>query len=320
MDTSFLLCEEDHTFLLMHNNDHNENINNSKYEEKEHIEYLFQLEKTESMSFNYCSNSTIGLVHFNNIRVNAIDHIFNTREKLGFKLCTAYLSVTYFDQFLLKQHIHIHEDRPIQLLYAACLSLAAKMTEERDLSLLLKCITEIDQEGGFIVKQCIRQMEVEVFSTLEWELTTVTPFDFLHYFVYLFCPESSSEPLISQAVEHVLDILKDVNLMDLRPSVIALAATLMVTFDATLTREIMDLHIGDILLQLNLDTEGVFYCYHLMKEKSKEKGKLNTSVSTLTSQWSYTSVLDHSVSSSIARRKFGFDNKENCPRQRSHWS
>lgn len=136
----------------------------------------------------------------------------------------------------------------------------------------------------------------------------------------MFCPESSSEPLILQAVEHVLDILKDVNLMDLRPSVIALTATLMVTFDATLTREIMDLHIGDILLQLNFDTEGVFYCYHLMKEKSKEKGKLNTPVSTLTSQWSYTPVLDHSVSSSIARRKFGIDNNENCPRQRSHWS
>lgn len=136
----------------------------------------------------------------------------------------------------------------------------------------------------------------------------------------MFCPESSSEPLILQAVEHVLDILKDVNLMDLRPSVIALTATLMVTFDATLTREIMDLHIGDILLQLNFDTEGVFYCYHLMKEKSKEKGKLNTPVSTLTSQWSYTPVLDHFVSSSIARRKFGIDNNENCPRQRSHWS
>jgi len=101
---------------------------------------------------------------------------------------------------------------PIQLLYAACLSLAAKMTEECDLSLLLKYITEIDQEGGFIAKQCIWEMEIEVFSTLEWELTTVTPFDFLHYFVYLFCLESSSEPLkthkLSQAVEHVLDILK----------------------------------------------------------------------------------------------------------------
>lgn len=46
------------------------------------------------------------------------------------------------------------------------------MTEERDLSLLLKCITEIDQEGDFIVKQCTSEMEIEVFSTLEWELTT----------------------------------------------------------------------------------------------------------------------------------------------------
>lgn len=38
-----------------------------------------------------------------------------TREKLGFKLCTAYLSVTYFDQFLLKQHIHIHVTMSLQL-------------------------------------------------------------------------------------------------------------------------------------------------------------------------------------------------------------
>jgi hypothetical protein len=45
----------------------------------------------------------------------------------------------------------------------------------------------------------------------------------------------------------------DVNLMDHRPSTIALAATLMVSYDAALTREIMDLQIGEILLQLNLD-------------------------------------------------------------------
>ena len=38
-----------------------------------------------------------------------------TREKLGFKLCTAYLSVTYFDQFLFKQHKHIHVTMSLQL-------------------------------------------------------------------------------------------------------------------------------------------------------------------------------------------------------------
>jgi hypothetical protein len=43
--------------------------------------------------------------------------------------------------------------------------------------------------------------------------------------------------------------------MDHRPSTIALAATLMVAFDAALTREIMDLQIGEIILQLNLDSE-----------------------------------------------------------------
>lgn len=82
------------------------------------------------------------------------------------------------------------------------------MREEHDLPLLFENMTEKVQEHGFVDKQCIWEMEVEVFSTLEWELTTVTPFDFLHYFVYLFCPESPSEPLISQAVEHVVAILK----------------------------------------------------------------------------------------------------------------
>ncbi|CAJ2635277.1 unnamed protein product [Trifolium pratense] len=131
--------------------------------------------------------------------------------------------------------------------------------EERDLPLLLKYITETYEEQGFVDMRRIVEMEVEVFSTLEWELPTVTPFDFLRYFVYLFYTESPQEP---QAVEHVLAILKDVNLMDHRPSTITLAATLMVAFDAALTREIMDLH--------------------------------------------------------IVRRKLGFDNKENCPRKRSH--
>ncbi|XP_045831407.1 cyclin-D5-3-like [Trifolium pratense] len=263
MDTSFLLCDdEDHAFLFMQNNDYNENITinslnqnlNSKYE-KEYIEYLFTLENRKFPSFSYCFKSTIGHVDFNNIlRINALDHIFKIQEKLGFKLCTAYLSVTYFDQFLLKQHKHIHEERYVQLLSVACSSLAAKMMEERDLPLLFKYITETYEEQGFVDMPCIVEMEVEVFSTLEWELPTVTPFDFLRYFVYLFCTEYPQEPLISQAVEHVLAILKDVNLMDHRPSTIALAATLMVAFDAALTREIMDLHIGEILLQLNLDS------------------------------------------------------------------
>ncbi|PNX62448.1 cyclin-d5-1-like protein [Trifolium pratense] len=121
--------------------------------------------------------------------------------------------------------------------------------EERDLPLLLKYITETYEEQGFVDMRRIVEMEVEVFSTLEWELPTVTPFDFLRYFVYLFCTESPQEPLISQAVEHVLAILKDVNLMDHRPSTITLAATLMVAFDAALTREIMDLHIGKKYLE-----------------------------------------------------------------------
>ncbi|WJX89494.1 hypothetical protein P8452_71489 [Trifolium repens] len=253
------------------------------------------------------------------IRINAIDHIFKIQEKLGFKICTAYLSVTYFDQFLLKQQKQIYEERYVQILSVACLSLAAKMMEERDLPLLFKYITEIYEEQNFVDKQCIGEMEADVFSTMEWELTTVTPFDFLHYFVYLFCPESPPEPLISQAVEHVLTILKDVNLMDHRPSTIALAATLMVSYDAALTREIMDLQIGEILLQLNLDREGVFFCYHLMQEKCTGRVKLNNPASTLTAQWSYTYVLDHSsVTSSTVMRKLGFDNKENFHSQRSN--
>lgn len=88
------------------------------------------------------------------------------------------------------------------------MSLAAKMMEERDLQLLFKYTTETDEEQGFADKKSIWEMEVEVLSSLEWELTTVTPFDFLHYFVYLFCPESLPDPLISQAVQHIVDILK----------------------------------------------------------------------------------------------------------------
>jgi hypothetical protein len=50
--------------------------------------------------------------------------------------------------------------------------------------------------------------------------------------------------------------------MDHRPSTIALAATLMVASDAALTREIMDLQIGEILLQLTLDRVS-FLCRSL---------------------------------------------------------
>ncbi|KAJ1377303.1 Cyclin-like [Sesbania bispinosa] len=316
--TSLLFCDEDPTLLLHSDEDENINItihslNNpcpiSEQDEKEQIGNLFRLE-VELASSNGC------FVHVKNTRLIGIDHILKIRERLALKLHTAYLSITYLDRYLSKRGVHEHKSFPIHLLSVACLSLAAKM-EECEPPLLSQYVTE---EGlGFVNKQSIEKMELDVFCTLEWKLRVITPFDYLHYLVGLFCPESRPEPLVSKAKEHVMAIVKDVNLMGTRPSIVALAATLMTTFDSALTRETMDHQIGEISSWGNLHNGHVFSCYHLMQEKNKEREKLNTPASTLTAEWSYTSALDiSSITSSTTMRRLTFDNKENGQRKMPH--
>lgn len=60
----------------------------------------------------------------------------------------------------------------------ACLSLAAKMEEQRN-----PLLSEYKVEDCIIERRWISQMELAVLSTLEWRMDPITPFAFIDYFI-----------------------------------------------------------------------------------------------------------------------------------------
>lgn len=85
----------------------------------------------------------------------------------------------------------------------ACLSLAAKMEEQR-----VPLLSEYPIEEYRFENKVIKNMELLILSTLEWKMGSPTPFAYLHYFFTKFCTDSRSEKIITQATEHIIAILK----------------------------------------------------------------------------------------------------------------
>lgn len=86
----------------------------------------------------------------------------------------------------------------------ACLSLAAKMEERKVPALSEYYVNEYNFEGNVI-----KRMELLVLNTLEWEMGSITPFEFLHYFITKFFGDSRPPTdLFSRAIELISTILK----------------------------------------------------------------------------------------------------------------
>ncbi|XP_039069839.1 cyclin-D5-1-like [Hibiscus syriacus] len=165
-----------------------------------------------------------------------------TIETFGFQLHTAYLSVAYFDRFISIRSIDEEQMWAVRLLSIACLSLAAKM-EECEVPIL----SEFDTKDYQFQSKVIQRMELLVLSSLEWKMNPITPFSYLHYFVRKFHAESNPKGLISKALELIISITKEINLVDYRPSIVAAAAVLAAS-NSELTRKALEVKIDFISL------------------------------------------------------------------------
>ncbi|RDX69674.1 Cyclin-D5-1, partial [Mucuna pruriens] len=200
-------------------------------------------------------------------RMEAINWILKTRATLGFRFETAYLSVTYLDRFLSRRSIDSEKCWAIRLLSIACLSLAAKMEECNVPGLSEFKLDDYSFEGKMIQK-----MELLVLTTLEWRMGILTPFDFLSYFITKFCKQSPPSPIFSKTMQLIFTTMKEVNLMDHKPSVIAAAATL-VAMDQQLTIEEVGLKMSSIPQHRLLEPKDVFEYYNLIQRLYEENTK-----------------------------------------------
>ncbi|CAA7409726.1 unnamed protein product [Spirodela intermedia] len=153
--------------------------------------------------------------------------ILKVAELHRFRPLTAYLAVNYMDRFL-SRHVlpkvgSASGGWQLQLLAAACLSLAAKM-EERLVPTLLDLQAA---EASFVFEpRTVQRMEFLVLDVLDWRLRSVTPFAFLGAFAALADPEQSFGSLIRRATQIILATLEDIDFLDYTPSTIAAAAVI----------------------------------------------------------------------------------------------
>ncbi|KAL7613266.1 hypothetical protein Lser_V15G07425 [Lactuca serriola] len=303
-DTTFslpsLLCEEDESSL-------NEIKLDASLPKSEDDRYILSLIETESKSNDYgcvcVSDDDNSRNWFKCARLDAINWIFSTREILGFQFRTAYLSLTYFDRFISRRFIDIGKEWAIQLLCIACLSLAAKMEEQ-----VAPSLSHYKAQGYNFESSVIQRMELMVLTTLEWKMSCITPFAYLHHFFSKVQDECEcDEFLVSKSIELILDFSKEINSMDYRPSVVAIASVLLAC-DDQLTRNTMELKIGVVSSLYSLEKEHIYLCYNLLKDIKTKKNNtpcLMNSFSSLRTHWSPSSTI---------KRKLRFE--QNCPLQK----
>ncbi|KAG5040439.1 hypothetical protein JHK85_012915 [Glycine max] len=200
-----------------------------------------------------------------NAREEAINWILKVHAYYSFKPETAYLSVDYFNRFLLSHTFTQDKAWPLQLLSVTCLSLAAKMEESKvPLLLDLQVI-----ESRFLFKpKTVQRMELLVMASLKWRLRTITPFDFVHLFISKLLCSASTWGDLSYIVSLVSDVIirtclginTVMDFLEFSPSTIAAAALLWVTNQCVDDKKSYCLH-------KNISIEMVKKCYKLMKQK-----------------------------------------------------
>ncbi|GMN34934.1 hypothetical protein TIFTF001_004997 [Ficus carica] len=227
-------------------------------EEEEYVEILMERE-TE---FGFKKGQSFAFGNFLKCaRLDAIAWILKARAVFGFRFQTAYLSLTYFDRFLLRRPVNDEEMWLIRLLPVVCLALAAKMEEPE-----IPSLSEFRFEDDDFGINLIRKMELFVLSTLEWKMSSVTPFSFLHYFITRLCQlESRPTNIQSRTTALIMATIRETNLMEHRPSAIAAAATL-VALEQKLTRTSLETKMNSISHCKSLQVEDVFSCYKIMRE------------------------------------------------------
>ncbi|XP_017630004.2 cyclin-D5-1-like [Gossypium arboreum] len=161
----------------------------------------------------------------------------------------------------------------------------------------------------------IQKMELLVLTTLEWKMSSITPFAYLDYFIHKFYGEYRPKGLVSKIMQLIMSMIKEISLVDHRPSIIA-AAAVLAAYDSRLTRKSIDLNVDFISFWGTLENEHIFWSYNMMQEIEMRKSKTPTSViSSNYSSVTYSSLDAIETSSAVSngagtKRKLTFNESD----------
>lgn len=322
---SSLLCQEDASFLT--DDEYSEQPTSPSDplpffladDDDEYFEILVAREiETESRTPLPANDSPAAIQSWlRSVRLDAVEWILKSRVLFGFQFHTAYLSISYFDRVLSIRNLQ-KRSWIFRLLAVGCLSLAAKMEESKTPKL-----SSLQVEGFDMESKAIQRMELYILNTLGWRMSSVTPFSYLQYLIRTIFVDSNSQELLSKAAKFVMVTVKEINLVDHRPSVIA-AASLLASSDAQMSREQVELKLKAITSFGSFEYEDVFFCYNLMlkteKENVKEEltGTPSSSICTTTPN-----IVDNrsatSASGTKSKRRLTFEDSDpDCPEKKIH--
>ncbi|KAL6530050.1 hypothetical protein OROMI_028695 [Orobanche minor] len=259
-ENSCLLCIEDESSLNEQYHYKDENLGFCSVSDCDSV-YIEMLIKKETIFRSNTSNLPVES-ELQCARVAAVKWILDQKRVLfGFHFRTAYLSVIYFDLFLSTRSIDNGKLWAVRLLSVACLSLAAKMEECEAPALSSYRIDEYDFEGNMI-----QRMELLVLNTLEWKMSFATPFAYLNFFIIKFGQKFRRKDVIDQAVGLILAVMGEINVVELRPAIVA-AAAVLAACDHHLTGKLVEIKMNKAVPSWgSLEREHVYSCYNLLRE------------------------------------------------------
>ncbi|XP_047311490.1 cyclin-D5-1-like [Impatiens glandulifera] len=224
---------------------------------------------------HFVSRDTVTSNWAKSARLGVIKWILSTRSFFGFHFGTAYLSLIYFDHFLSTRSIEEGKTWAVELLSVACLSLAAKMEEMKTPGL-----SQFQMNNCKFEWTAIQRMELLVLTTLQWKMHRITPFSYLQYFItmlYVGSRDSRLKELVSVATELILAFTREINLVEVPPSAVSMAAVLAAS-DDQLTRTSMEMKMSVISPWNPIMQEHIYSCYDTMQNIKKGKCKTPESV------------------------------------------
>ncbi|XP_022775094.1 cyclin-D1-1-like isoform X2 [Durio zibethinus] len=232
-----------------------------------------------------------------NARQEAVQWMLKVHSFYRFKPETAYLSINYLDRFLSARALPQGKGWPMQLLSVSCLSLAAKM-EETTVPFLLDF--QIIKPRILFNPKTVQRMELLVMDTLKWRLRTITPFDFVHYFISTiscikYSQQNSLCHLYSCASDIIISTCKAIDSLDYPPSAFAAAVALWLTNHSVDDQDLA--HLG--CLQNRVHKEMVKKIYKIIQGKMSSLEPLPPSP---------TGVLDAAIQGSCKLQKIGNKN------------
>ncbi|KAI4366545.1 hypothetical protein MLD38_022409 [Melastoma candidum] len=247
-------------------------------------------------------------------RKDAVDWIGKVHSYFSFGPLSAYLSINYLDRFLSAYELPMGKVWMTQLLAVACLSLAAKM-EETEVPLSLDL--QVGNAKYVFEARTIQRMELLVLSTLKWRLQSVTPFNFLDFFLRKINSDDVLPRLsMSRSIQLILSLSKGIDYLEFRPSEVAAAVAVSVARENQVG---WDTEKALSLLARHVQREKVMKCMERLCEMEFIGGSgKNASSATASVPQSPIGVLDAATCLSYKSEEAGGGVVGNPPSSSSH--